>query len=93
MLRVLGTLKRSVYAQDFESQINDLGNWVSEIHGGMYPHLVRSLLRTYLAHLKLPFAYLPVGIDRVDGMCAAAKRSIQKLRRWVQQHQRYHWHQ
>src|SRR5258708_10400098 len=58
MLRVLGTLKRSVYAQDFHSQINDLGNWVSEIHGGMYPHLVRSLLCIYPAHLKTSFCLL-----------------------------------
>jgi hypothetical protein len=42
MLRVLGSLKRSVYAQNFENQINDLGSWVSEIHNGMYPHLVRN---------------------------------------------------
>jgi len=39
MLRVLGTLKRSVYAQAFSNEINDLGSWVSEIHNGMYPHL------------------------------------------------------
>src|SRR5258707_15839823 len=58
MLRVLGTIKRSVYAQDFHSQINDLGNWVSEIHGGMYPHLVRSLLCIYPAHLKTSFCLL-----------------------------------
>src|SRR6267154_1755838 len=41
MLRVLGTLKRSVYAQNFANEINDLSSWVSEIHSGMYPHLVR----------------------------------------------------
>ena len=41
MWRVLGTLKRSVCAQNFENQRNDLGSWVSEIHCGMYPHLVR----------------------------------------------------
>ena len=41
MLRVLGTLKRSAYAQNFSNEINDLGSWVSEIHSGMYPHLVR----------------------------------------------------
>ncbi|KAF8493689.1 hypothetical protein F5888DRAFT_1617759, partial [Russula emetica] len=42
MLRVLGTLKRSVYAQNFENlnEINDLGSRVSKIHNGMYPHLV-----------------------------------------------------
>jgi hypothetical protein len=42
MLRVLGTLKRSVFAKKFQSQINDLGSWVSEIHSGMYPYLVRN---------------------------------------------------
>ena len=44
MLRVLGTLKRSAYAQIFENEINDLGSWVSEIHSGMYPYLVRNLI-------------------------------------------------
>ena len=43
MLRVLGTLKGSLYAPNFENQINDLGSWVSEIHSGMYPYLVRDL--------------------------------------------------
>ena len=43
MLRVLGTFKRSVYAQNFSNEISDLGSWVSEIHNGMYPHQVRNL--------------------------------------------------
>jgi hypothetical protein len=38
---VLGTLKCSAFSQNFESQIEDLGSWVSEIHSGMYPYLVR----------------------------------------------------
>ena len=55
MLRVLGTLKRSVYAQNFENQINDLGSWVSDIHSGMYPHLVRGP-----SSHRLPFVYRPM---------------------------------
>src|SRR6266576_1595326 len=42
MLQVLGTLKHSVYAQNFTDEISDLGGWVSEIHSAMYPHLVRN---------------------------------------------------
>ncbi|KAI0246244.1 Six-hairpin glycosidase-like protein [Lactifluus subvellereus] len=39
MLRVLGTLKSSPSRGSFNSQIEDLGDWVAEIHGAMYPHL------------------------------------------------------
>ncbi|KAI9507406.1 Six-hairpin glycosidase [Russula earlei] len=39
MLRVLGTLKQSSFSGEFQCQIRDLGNWVDEIHGAMYPHL------------------------------------------------------
>ncbi|KAF9220660.1 hypothetical protein BS17DRAFT_713741 [Gyrodon lividus] len=39
MIRVLGTIQRSQYANSFKSQQGDLANWVREIHGGMYPHL------------------------------------------------------
>lgn len=38
MLRVLATLQSSTFSQDFSNEINDLGNWVSEIHSAMYPH-------------------------------------------------------
>ena len=55
MLRVPGTLKRPVYTQNFEINISDLGSWVSEIHGGMYPRLVRNLI----IH-PLPFTYRPM---------------------------------
>jgi hypothetical protein len=40
MIRVLGTIQRSKYAESFKSQQSDLTNWVSEIHGGMYPLIV-----------------------------------------------------
>ena len=43
MLRVLGTLKSSPFSRNFKDQINDLGNWVEEIHNAMYPYLVRHL--------------------------------------------------
>ncbi|KAG1760255.1 Six-hairpin glycosidase-like protein [Suillus occidentalis] len=39
MIRVLGTIQRSPYANAFKSQQNDLANWVDEIHGAMYPHI------------------------------------------------------
>jgi hypothetical protein len=58
MLRVLGTFKRSVYAQNFQNQINDLGSWVSEIHSGMYPYLVRNPIHPP-THPR-PFAYRPM---------------------------------
>jgi hypothetical protein len=41
MLRVLATLQSSAFSQDFSNEINDLGNWVAEIHSAMYPHQVR----------------------------------------------------
>ncbi len=44
MLRVLGTLKQSKFSGNYQSQISDLGNWVADIHNGMYPYLVRALL-------------------------------------------------
>lgn len=39
MIRVLGTIQRSPYANSLKSQQNDLANWVDEIHGAMYPHI------------------------------------------------------
>ncbi|KAI0776859.1 Six-hairpin glycosidase-like protein [Trametes elegans] len=39
MLRVLGTIQYSSYAEQFESQAGDLTDWVSEIHDAIYPHL------------------------------------------------------
>ncbi|KAI0660119.1 Six-hairpin glycosidase-like protein [Cubamyces menziesii] len=39
MLRVLGTIQHSQYAKSMKNQAKDLTNWVSEIHGGIYPHL------------------------------------------------------
>lgn len=41
MLRVLGTIKNSVYAKDFKNEQKDLINWVLEIQNGMYQYLVR----------------------------------------------------
>jgi len=46
MLRVLGTLKGSQFSENFGSQIDDLGNWVAEIHSAMYPYLVRTSFST-----------------------------------------------
>lgn len=39
MLRVLATIQASPFSSDMSSQQNDLGDWVSEIHDAMYPHL------------------------------------------------------
>ncbi|KAF8837158.1 hypothetical protein BDN67DRAFT_957060 [Paxillus ammoniavirescens] len=39
MLRVLGTIQQSQYANSFKSQQEDLANWVQEIHHGIYPYL------------------------------------------------------
>ncbi|CDO71771.1 hypothetical protein BN946_scf184923.g1, partial [Trametes cinnabarina] len=39
MLRVLGTIQNSQYAKNMKKQAKDLSGWVSEIHGGIYPHL------------------------------------------------------
>jgi hypothetical protein len=39
MIRVLGTIQRSPYANLLKSQQNDLANWVDEIHRAMYPHI------------------------------------------------------
>lgn len=41
MLRVLGTIAHSQYAKQMKNEQKDLISWVNEIHGGMYPHLVR----------------------------------------------------
>lgn len=41
MLRVLGTIARSQYSKQMKNEQKDLISWVSEIHGGMYPWLVR----------------------------------------------------
>ncbi|KAF8063618.1 Six-hairpin glycosidase-like protein [Lyophyllum atratum] len=39
MLRVLGTIQNSQYANTLKNEQNDLATWIKEIHGGMYPHL------------------------------------------------------
>lgn len=40
MLRVLGTIQHSQYSSNMQEQAKNLTNWVSEIHTGIYPHLV-----------------------------------------------------
>ncbi|KAH9013651.1 glycoside hydrolase family 105 protein [Lactarius deliciosus] len=48
MLRVLGTLKSSSFSRNLSSQIQDLGDWVAEIHSAMYPHLqANGLFKNY----------------------------------------------
>ncbi|KAH0835728.1 Six-hairpin glycosidase-like protein [Lanmaoa asiatica] len=39
MIRVLGTIQRSQYADSLKQQQEDLASWVQEIHDGMYPSL------------------------------------------------------
>ena len=41
MLRVLGTIQNSEYANTLKSEQSDLMSWVKEIHTGMYSFLVR----------------------------------------------------
>ena len=41
MLRVLATIKNSQFANSMKGEMNDLGNWVTEIHNGMYSLMVR----------------------------------------------------
>ena len=43
MIRVLGTIQRSQYADSLGQQQIDLVDWIQEIHGGMYRHQVRFL--------------------------------------------------
>ena len=43
MLRVLGTIQHSQYSKKMKKQAKDLAGWVSQIHNGIYPHLVRPL--------------------------------------------------
>jgi hypothetical protein len=40
MLRVLGTIQNSEYANTMKNEQKDLAAWVKEIHAAMYPHLV-----------------------------------------------------
>ena len=43
MIRVLGTIQNSRYANALVGQQSDLVGWIQEIHDGMYPYLVRSI--------------------------------------------------
>ncbi|KAH7922253.1 hypothetical protein BV22DRAFT_1094989 [Leucogyrophana mollusca] len=48
MIRVLGTIQRSQYANQLKGQQKDLANWVREIHGAMYPLInYNGLFRNY----------------------------------------------
>ncbi|PCH34530.1 hypothetical protein WOLCODRAFT_133503 [Wolfiporia cocos MD-104 SS10] len=47
MLRVLSTMVHSQYESDMSNEINDLKNWVAEIHNGMYSYLDQD---SYLFH-------------------------------------------
>lgn len=41
MLRVLATIRNSLFAQKMKDQQGDLTDWIEEIHDGMYAVLVR----------------------------------------------------
>ena len=41
MLRVLGTIVNSQYAEPLKSERKDLAGWIDEIHNGMYAHVVK----------------------------------------------------
>ena len=68
MLRVLGTLQSSAFSQDFSNEINDLCDWVAEVHSAMYPHQVRFVRNT-------PNVY------SLFVNCTASQWSVQELRR------------
>ncbi|KAL0566045.1 hypothetical protein V5O48_015972 [Marasmius crinis-equi] len=44
MIRVLATIQNSQYADDFKDEQGDLENWISEIHGGIYQHVIIDVL-------------------------------------------------
>lgn len=58
MLRVLGTIKNSQYANSMKNEQKDLTSWVNEIQDGMYSFIVRlvffrsSSINTSPIHLK-----------------------------------------
>lgn len=45
ILRVLGTIQRSQFSNQMKNEKKDLINWASEIHSGMYAHLVCPFFR------------------------------------------------
>ena len=53
MLRVLGTIQNSEYANTLKNEQNDLAAWVKEIHNGMYPFLAS----THLTSTANPFTH------------------------------------
>ena len=44
MLRVLGTIQNSQYANAMKGEVKDLRRWVDEIHDGMFLYMVSALL-------------------------------------------------
>ncbi len=50
MLRVLGTIKNSQYANTMKNEQTDLTNWVKEIHNAMYMHIVSNCLCPIFVH-------------------------------------------
>lgn len=54
MIRVLGTIQRSPFANSFKSQQNDLAHWVHEIHGAMYSHIVRPISKPVCQNVSSP---------------------------------------
>jgi len=65
MLRVLGTIQNSQYAESMKNEQNDLTNWVKEIHTGMYDVLVSShhyriMVNMVVTHCRVPGFQLPI---------------------------------
>ncbi len=60
MLRVYATIKQSEYANTFKYELQDIANWVQEIHAGVYPHLVclTNFSRYSRLHIVFLFFYL-----------------------------------
>ena len=54
--RVLGTIQRSEFSNQMKNEKKDLINWASEIHSGMYAHLVRPFSRVASEVLKSSYS-------------------------------------
>ncbi|KAG7097619.1 hypothetical protein E1B28_004952 [Marasmius oreades] len=52
MIRVLATIQNSQFTNDFKNERDDLSNWISEIHGGMYSHLDSTSIFTNYADVS-----------------------------------------
>lgn len=64
MLRVLGTIKNSNFASSMTSEQQDLINWVTEIHQGMYGNLVSTELLAHSQYMNVEPPRMQIGYSR-----------------------------